>query len=111
MATTATSILEAGLAVHSAKPAAGQTKRRSIDARAGRALVILGHAIEYLADEFVEQGVALTGDRGQLEAIRLLMDRNREVYLECPEAPTLWQWVRSALERRLPALERFNRQF
>ena len=96
MATTAT-VLQMELASEAAMPAAGQMKRRSIDPETGRALEILGHAIEYLADEFAYQGGSLTRDRGQIDAIQLLMTINRQIYLQCPEVPTFGQWLRSLL--------------
>ena len=50
---------------------------------------ILGHAIEYLTDEFVHEGVSFSAHNAQLQAIQLLMARNREVYFACPEIPNL----------------------
>lgn len=66
-------------------------RRRCISAQDGRALEILGHAIEYLTDELaVEFGEAPDSWRdGRVEAIQLLMATNRKVYFECPEVPTL----------------------
>jgi hypothetical protein len=64
-------------------------RRRQINPEAGRALEILGHAIEYLTDEFVHQGGPLSLNDGRLEAVQLLMARNRMVYLNCPEIPGL----------------------
>lgn len=61
-------------------------RRRKIDRNAGRALEVLGHAIEYLTDEFVHAGGL---DSGELEAIQILMALNRQVYSECPVVPTL----------------------
>ena len=56
--------------------------RRRLSPAAGRALEILSHAIEYLADEY-----AASGDKGPLgradprvEAIQILKRLNREVY-------------------------------
>ena len=99
MATT-TTVLKMGLASEAAVPRAGQMRRRSIDPRTGRALEILGHAIEYLADEFAFQGGSFTADRGQIEAIQLLMAINRQIYLQCPEVPTFGQWLRTLLHRQ-----------
>ncbi len=82
-------------------PVAGQVKRRSIDPESGRALVILGHAIEYLADEFVHEGGSFTSNRGQVDAIQLLMAVNRKIYLSCPETPTFAKWLRSFLHRQV----------
>jgi hypothetical protein len=55
----------------------------------GRALEILGHAIEYLADEFVHAEGSLSAQDAQVQAIQLLMATNREVYFSCPEVRTL----------------------
>jgi hypothetical protein len=68
---------------------------------------MLGHAIEYLADEFIlecinsEEPVAVAM-HPQMKAIELLMARNREVYFSCPEIPSLAERLRSWLnvERR-----------
>ena len=67
------------------------SRRRRISEQAGRALEILGHAIEYLSDEFlVEEDDAPSAWRcGRFEATQLLMAANRRIYLECPELPTL----------------------
>jgi hypothetical protein len=72
-------------------------RRRRISPQAGRALEILGHAIEYLTDEFVHEGEAFSVRREQLEAVRLLMAANREIYLECPEVPSFGERCRSFL--------------
>ena len=72
-------------------------RRRRIDPQAGRALEKLGHAIEYLTDEFVHQGGSLSARDPQLEAVQLLMAANRKVYFECPEVPTFAERWRSLL--------------
>ena len=64
-------------------------RRRYIDPQAGRALEILGHAIEYLADELVHEGASPCVRDQRLEAIQLLMARNREIYFACPVIPSL----------------------
>lgn len=74
-----------------------KNRRRHITPQAGRALEILGHAIEYLTDEFVEQGCSLSTDKGQLDAVQLLMTLNRQVYFECPEVPSLAERLRAFL--------------
>jgi hypothetical protein len=74
-----------------------QTRRRHITEQAGRALEILGHAIEYLTDEFVEQGCSPSADKGQLDAVQLLMALNRQVYFECPEVSSLGERLRAFL--------------
>ena len=70
---------------------AGANQRRRIDPKAGHALEILGHAIEYLADEFVHEGGSFSPRDGRLEGVRLLMALNRQIYFECPVVPSLSQ--------------------
>jgi hypothetical protein len=68
--------------------------RRRLVRDAGRAVEILGHAIEYLADEYVRENSPASSKEGMLEAIQILMSLNREIYLAAPEAPTVMQWLR-----------------
>ena len=79
--------------------AASRVNRRRISPQAGHALEILGHAIEYLTDEFTHSGASLFSGNSQLEAVQLLMARNREVYFECPEIPSLGERLRALLNR------------
>jgi hypothetical protein len=76
-------------------------RHRRITPRAGRALEILGHAIEYLTDEFVHEGTSLSADHEQLQAVQLLMALNRQVYFECPEVPTFGERCRALLHLHL----------
>ena len=71
--------------------------RRKIDPNAGRALEVLGHAIEYLTDEFVFEGAWSEQQNSRLQAVQLLMAVNRQIYFECPEVPTFGQKVLSIL--------------
>jgi hypothetical protein len=71
--------------------------RRRITPQAGHALEILAHAIEYLTDEFVHQGLAYSAKNEQLEAVQLLMALNRQVYFECPEVPSFSERCRALL--------------
>lgn len=77
---------------------AGPKRRYRISPEAGKALEKLGHAIDYLMDEFLNAGGSFCGNEPQLEAIRVLMAINRQIYLGCPEAPTLRErdgaWLR-----------------
>ena len=73
----------------------GVTRRRRISPEAGRALEILGHAIEYLTDEFVYAGGSFSAQDPQVEAVQLLMGLNRKIYFECPEVPTWADRLRS----------------
>ena len=85
-------------------PAVSTTGRRPLHRRispqAGRALEILGHAIEYLTDEYVHAGGAFDAQQALLEAVQLLMARNREIYFECSEVQTLSERCRAWLHRR-----------
>lgn len=81
----------------SSTPHVSSKRRRYIAPQAGRALEILGHAIEYLTDEFVHEGGALRGDDGPIKAVQLLMALNRQVYFECPEVPTFGERCRAIL--------------
>jgi len=67
----------------------GLNRRRRISPEAGHALEKLGHAIEYLTDEFVHEGISLSANDPQIQAIQLLMALNRQIYFACPEVPTL----------------------
>jgi hypothetical protein len=66
----------------------------------GRALEILGHAIEYLSDEFAHAGGSLSAHNAQVEAVQLLMAVNRQIYFECPEAPSMGERWRAMLRGR-----------
>lgn len=90
-------LLEAGLVKEMETPGAGQKKRRKIAPKTAKALVILGHAIEYLGEEFLYAASGDGANLGQLEAIQLLMAKNRDIYMACPEVPTFSQWLRNLL--------------
>ena len=72
-------------------------RRRNITPQAGRALEILAHAIEYLTDEFVLQGLTFSARNEQLEAVQMLMALNRQVYFECSEVPSFSERCRTLL--------------
>lgn len=99
MATTTSSSILFSASVNSTIPIR-TNRRRQISPQAGQALVVLGHAIEYLADEFVHQGGSLSANNDELQAIQLLMALNREVYFECPEVPSLGARFRGLLGLR-----------
>ena len=72
--------------------------RRRITPEAGFALEKLGHAVEYLADEYVHEvgrqpvpDVASGCIDPQVQAMQLLMAANREVYYACPVVTPLYQ--------------------
>jgi hypothetical protein len=71
-----------------------------ISPEAGRALEILGHAIEYLADEYAHRGGSFSSHDGEVGAMQLLMSLNRQIYFECPEAPSMADRWRSLLRPR-----------
>jgi hypothetical protein len=75
-------------------------RRRVISPEAGRALEVLGHAIEYLADEYVHRGISISAYDGDVEAMQLLMSLNRQIYFECPEAPSMADRWRALLRPR-----------
>jgi hypothetical protein len=70
-------------------------RRRRISRDAGRGLEILGHAIEYLSDEYVKTGISFAATDGRVKAIQILMALNREIYFACPTDPTLSERFRS----------------
>jgi len=82
-----------------AVPVLGRSRPRRISPEAGRALEKLGHAIEYLTDEFVHSGGDLRQHDPQIEAVQMLMTLNRQVYFSCPEVPSLGQKLRSIFYR------------
>jgi hypothetical protein len=73
--------------------------RRRIPPVSGHALEKLGHAIEYLTDEYIHEGCIGGFESHRLEAIQMLMAANREIYYECPIVPTLWQRIQRFFER------------
>ncbi len=77
------------------------TVRRTITPEAGRGLEKLGHALEYLADEFVRDGCAVVEDYGRLQAIQLLAALNRKIYFACGVKPTLPERIQSLVQRLL----------
>jgi len=79
----------------------GAMRRRRISPEAGHALEILGHAVEYLTDEFVCAGGSLSAHDAQVESVQLLMGLNREIYLGCPEVPTFADRIRALLHLRI----------
>jgi hypothetical protein len=81
----------------------GRAHRRRIAPQAGHALEILGHAIEYLSDEFAHAGGSLSAHNAQVEAVQLLMAANRQVYFACPEIPSLSERWRALLHGRATA--------
>jgi hypothetical protein len=75
-------------------------RRRRISPEVGRALEMLGHAIEYLADEYVYEGGQFNIADPRVQAAVMLMERNREIYFSCPEVPSLGERLRNWLRHR-----------
>ena len=100
----ATSPATCGFSLRTAAPAAvkgrGVVRRRRISREAGRALEVIGHAIEYLSDEFIYAGGSFSARDPQVEAVQLLMALNREIYFNCPEVPTFADRCRALLRLR-----------
>ncbi len=80
-------------------PAQPSVRSRVISPQAGRSLEILGHAIEYLVDEYVNAGGAFCPDDPEFEAIQILMAANRAVYYACPPRTTFFERVERLLGR------------
>jgi hypothetical protein len=89
---------------HRTRRAVGQRRRR-VSPEEGRAIEMLGHAIEYLADEFALECMSRqehggSGMHPRVVAIEILKKYNRVVYLSCPEIPTLGERIRAVLRRQ-----------
>lgn len=97
MAASTVASAQTGTSSHVAAAPEVRAVRRRTSPEAGRALEILGHAIEYLADEYIHEGGSLSANNGQVQAIQLLMALNRQIYLECPEIPTVKQRISNFL--------------
>ena len=74
--------------------------KRRIGPEAGRALEKLGHAIEYLTDEYVHSGGSLAARDPRLEAVQLLISINRKIYFSCPAVQGPLERIRAWLRVR-----------
>lgn len=74
--------------------------RRHVSLEAERALQKLGHAIEHLTDELISGDRSTKTDPAVLEAVRILMALNREIYHACPVVDSR-QWPLVGILRRL----------
>ncbi len=70
-------------------------RRRHITAEAGHALEILGHAIEYLTDEYVREARQVSAHGPSAQAIQMLMVVNRQIYYACLVKSTSTENVRA----------------
>ena len=75
--------------------------RRRIPPEVGRGLEKLGHALEYLTDEFVIEGCRFAEDHGRLDAIQLLASLNRQIYFACDVEPRFRDRVQTVFRRLL----------
>lgn len=73
--------------------------RRRVTPEAGRGLEMLGHALDYLTDEFVRDGCRFAEDRGRLQAIQILAALNRQIYFACGVEPSFRGRVQSLFRR------------
>jgi hypothetical protein len=97
MAATTGELSASGIAGRQEAVAAVANRRRIINQRSGRALEMLGHAIEYLTDEFVQEAAQVSAADPRVQAIQILMALNREIYFECPIKPTIAERLRALL--------------
>jgi hypothetical protein len=76
---------------------------RRISRESARAMLLLSHAINYLTTGADRSGCSLIVDphHPKIEAVRILMTLNLEIYFSCPvEVPWLYRIWRSLLGRR-----------
>ena len=66
---------------------------RTINATNGRALEMLGHAIEYLEDELHLERTWAFDKSASLQAIDILKAKSREIYFGCPVRLTMTQRI------------------
>ncbi len=80
----------------------GPPVRRRGNFEQGRALELLGHAIEYLSDSrmFFEAD-SMPQARAQADAIQIMMRASRAVFEECPETVSLRRKVGRWITQRL----------
>ncbi len=78
-------------------------RARQLSPEQGRAIEKLAHAIEYLSDELAMQCMTARAHafdpQPTLAAIEMLKQCNREIYLACPQVPTLGERVRALFGR------------
>ena len=82
--------------VHPMPTVGVRSVRRRTTPEAGFALEVLGHAIEYLADEYAHESGSISSIHSRdprVEAMQLLMAANRQVYYACPVMPSLYQRI------------------
>jgi hypothetical protein len=86
------------------RPCANRQRRRQISPSTGKALEILGHAIEYLADEVAHEAGTLgllEPEDPRFESIQILMAANRTLYYGCPVVPDFRDRISDFWSRRM----------
>ena len=81
MGAVATSVLDHGGHVTGIIPEFLQNREQTLR----RAQEIIGHAIDYIAEELAGEGYSFGNEDGRASAIQILLSRSRLVHLECPE--------------------------
>jgi hypothetical protein len=61
-------------------------KIRRISPNVLRAQELLGHAIDHIADDLVNEGYIFSKDHPRASAIQILLSLSRLIHLECPES-------------------------
>jgi len=96
IATTTTEISFAdSVAAHSLR----RRHRARLKTEAARGLEKLGHAIEYLCHQFIDDGVPNNNSRNQLDAIEVLMALHRGIHADAPQCPTVFERFKVGLEQ------------
>jgi len=80
--------------------ASGEVILRRGSVAQGRALEMLGHAVEYLVDSRMFHGGEQI-QRDEQEALQILMRLSRAVFAECPEVISLRKRLKGWLSERL----------
>ena len=70
-------------------------RKRRISAETERTLAMLGHAVEYLTDEYVGEGSQFKLSDPRIQAAIMLMQRSQEIYFACPEEVSLFARFRA----------------
>lgn len=75
----------------------GGDRPRQLAPEAEIALQKLSHAIEYLAGDCIYEGESFNLSDPRVQAVLLLLERNREIYFTCPPVPSLSERLRAWL--------------
>jgi hypothetical protein len=73
----------------------GAQRRRRVSEEAGEALEILGHAIAYITDGIIGGGRQFKLADPRIQAALLMIEKSKEIYLACPEVPSIAERIRS----------------